>query len=193
MLKIGYNGEQYEALDSFITDELSGHGFSFREAKAEGTIIWLSFNGFDAQEFVNREGDTLGQIVGQPLQFVCDTTPEQAVTARPPQPTPQAIEPSKQMMFFGWCNIGTSDKIWGVIKAQREWITFWGGRTKKLSFKKSSEYAGGDTLTKLIRSKEKKGYSNTTMVAMNALDSTFEVRFEEELVFCLLADTFHGH
>lgn len=102
----------------------------------------------------------------------------------------------KKMQFFGWCS-GTDsdgkkhDKIWGVISAQGQWITFWGARGKKLSFKRSNEYASGDSLETMIRGKRRKDYRDTTMQEMNALDPEFETRFEEHLILCLMADQFH--
>lgn len=101
----------------------------------------------------------------------------------------------KIMPFFGWCHeidakTGrvSHDKIWGYIKAQGEFITFWGRRDKKLSFKRGSDYPN---LDKTAREKSAKGYRDTTMEEMNSLDPEFETRFEEGLILVMMGNTFH--
>jgi hypothetical protein len=99
-----------------------------------------------------------------------------------------------KMKFFGWClekdasGKATHDKIWGIISAQGEWVTFWGRRDKSLTFKRGRDYPD---LDKTIREKEGKGYTNTSMEEMNAIDPEFEQRFEEALILAMMADKYH--
>ena len=59
--------------------------------------------------------------------------------------------------FLGWCKNEKSDKVWGIVRKDKNlYVTFWGRRGSKLQ-KKMIEMDMWDVDT-LIRSKIKKGY-----------------------------------
>jgi predicted DNA-binding WGR domain protein len=198
MIKYPVNDGPNEDLESLIVEQLDDGGFEVESRETESNLRVLVFKSLNdaqsEQDWPSSELEDLQAIVGPayPLEANYEPSVEGKAEATPPPPPPL----QKKMMFFGWCTDGSSDKIWGVISAQGEWLTFWGGRKKKLSFKKSDEYSSCGTknetaLEKLIRSKRSKGYVSTTMAEMNSLDPEFETRFEEELVLCMLANNFH--
>lgn len=218
MILIGYahnahaSEEINDPLEEFLVSEMAEAGYDFVE-----TTSSQDENGkpLRALEFVFGEQLPVADLNAREKAFLADADGLRAhieamvgdialvfvflVSERdkPAPALPATVgNGDKKMQFFGWCS-GTDskgkthDKIWGVISAQGEWITFWGARGKKLSFKRSNEYASGDSLETMIRSKQRKDYRDTTMQEMNALDPEFETRFEENLILCLMADQFH--
>lgn len=215
MLKVMYpfDGENpNEALEDVVVDFLEEQDYGLcgddTHENDDGTVLRvLEFESGKADDemnahekgFVNdaSQQEMLQDIIGKSIVLKFDFEPwdeddDGGDEEEAPAPAPVS---DKKIMYFGWCNKtdskGVHDKVWGVISAQREWITFWGGRNKKLTFKKADDYSSGDSLEKLIRSKQRKGYDPTTMEEMNRLDPQFETRFEEELILAMMADKFH--
>jgi hypothetical protein len=204
MLKIKYpfDGENPNTdLEDLIVSEVEQFdlcGDDFEDTDDGGHLRVLEFEGENADEqaFIGSEtAQTLQEIVGMsiPLEFEFEPWDEDEEVAAPTAPAPRssAASSDKNIYFLGHCTIGTSDKIWGAVKAQGEWFTFWGARKNKLMFKRSDEYSNHASLDTLVRSKRKKGYLDTTIEELNRLDPEFETRFEEELILCLMADKFH--
>lgn len=96
----------------------------------------------------------------------------------------------KDFRFIGWCNEGKHDKIWGYLKVDGEFVTFWGKRTAKLTFKRDRDYSNDDCFT-LAQKKRAKGYDTTSYEALCEMDPTFEDRFDSDLMLTMLGNTFH--
>jgi hypothetical protein len=213
MLKVKYafDGENpNEDLENLIREQMQEMGFDECGNDAEDDLRVLEFESTVASEAASEmneaeqaflaspDKETLQDIIGLSIPLSFDFEPwddDDEPAPAPPAPS-SAYSSDKKLMFLGHCTYDSkthksADKIWGVVSAQGEWITFWGSRTKKLQFKKGDDYAGGTTLDKMIRSKENKNYLSTTIEALNALDPEFETRFEEDLIHCMLANNFH--
>jgi hypothetical protein len=101
----------------------------------------------------------------------------------------------KDIRFLGWCyeknaqGKVTHDKIWGIIRVDGSFITFWGRRDKKLQFKRASSY--DDDVFDLMYKKQRKGYHASSWEEMVKLDPEFETRFEEEIILVQLGNFFH--
>lgn len=89
--------------------------------------------------------------------------------------------------FIGWCKEGIHDKVWGVINLDSDYyghvLTFWGRRGAKLQTKKAyNDY----TLTKLIRSKEHKGYKEIQKFELDEVYPEFESDLEKTAMWATL-------
>lgn len=88
--------------------------------------------------------------------------------------------------FIGWCKEDSHDKVWGVIDlspATNRCVTFWGRRGKKLQ----TNYVNNDyPLTKLIQSKENKGYVSIDVDKLNTVYPEFEQDLEKTTVWAIL-------
>lgn len=90
---------------------------------------------------------------------------------------------SLDFLFIGWCNEGTSDKIWGSVRMTNtgSLYTFWFAREgKAIKFKRHDSRWEVD---ELIRSKRKKYHSIDLPKAEQVVDNfieRLETRFLEE-------------
>lgn len=74
--------------------------------------------------------------------------------------------------FIGWCHEDGHDKVWGAIElGNQKCVTFWGRRSKKLQTKIVND---DWDLTKLIRSKERKGYNSVDKAKLDEVYPEFE-------------------
>lgn len=100
--------------------------------------------------------------------------------------------------WVGWCNKGTSDKVWGYFQVGARnpgwgsigpYYIFWGGRGKALNFKKVNELS---TAHSIQRSKENrsydKAYTEISEAKLLEIWPTFENELEGRLSFCMLAN-----
>lgn len=88
-----------------------------------------------------------------------------------------------------WNNEGTSDKIWGVTTSDGRSVTFWGRRTRELTYK----IVPDSDIAKLIRKKvNDRGYNEVSQETLEELDPTFTERFRDGLVLATITDGFHG-
>ena len=93
--------------------------------------------------------------------------------------------------FIGWCQEGTSDKVWGVIKLRdgNSWdndsyCTFWGRRGRALQTKVSVESEWD--IEKLISNKSHKGYTEIDTDKLNEVYPEFEEDLEKTAMWAML-------
>lgn len=98
-----------------------------------------------------------------------------------------------EILFFGWCREGRSDKVWGFIRVGggSDLFNFWGRRGATLTWKR---YAGSQRLTldRLGRSKIGKGYTEVPIDEIEQHTPGFTDEFERNFVMARLMDRFHG-
>lgn len=94
--------------------------------------------------------------------------------------------------WIGHCKEGTSDKVWGIIligEATDSWnqdfIVFWGRRGRTLSTKIYRSYPNYQA-SKLIESKENKGYRQIDVGVLDSVYPDFEQDLERTAVWALL-------
>jgi predicted DNA-binding WGR domain protein len=99
--------------------------------------------------------------------------------------------------FIGWCQEGTSDKIWTVIQLRSNvndaksysdtldlYAVVWGRRGRTLQ-SKVQEYTYPDILS-LIRSKTKKGYEEVSAEKLDSVYPEFEEDLQKTAVWAML-------
>jgi len=88
--------------------------------------------------------------------------------------------------WIGWCQEGTSDKIWGYCSAggTSQCYIFWGRRGRSLSFKKSTKWDADS----LGYKKQDRGYQSITEAQLREVWTTFENTMSSQLCFAILAD-----
>lgn len=94
--------------------------------------------------------------------------------------------------FIGWCKEGIHDKVWGAISLREEInsgryqasvLTFWGRRGKKLQTKLVLD---DWDLSKLITSKEKKGYKEINESDLDQVYPEFQNDLEKTAIWATL-------
>ena len=92
--------------------------------------------------------------------------------------------------FIGWCQEGTSDKVWGVIPLNENiqmintYVIFWGRRGKKLKTKilKDSAWGIGDK----ISSKKERGYVEVNTDKLDELYPEFESDLSKTAMWAMI-------
>ena len=98
---------------------------------------------------------------------------------------------SISIKWVGWCNKGTSDKVWGYFQVGSggTYYIFWAGRGKAMNFKKQTS---AFEVVKVRRSKENrsydKAYTEISEAKLLEIWPTFENELEGRLSFCMLAN-----
>ncbi len=105
--------------------------------------------------------------------------------------------------FIGWCQEGTSDKIWGWLTTGaplarregeydislrdfgRDCYIFWGRRRGAMSFKKTKI---DGAIRKLQESKVDSGYDRINIKQLTSMVPDFQERLEKRLLFKILMD-----
>ena len=93
--------------------------------------------------------------------------------------------------FIGWCQTGTSDKVWGVIPLQSpdplkigKYVIFWGRRGKKLQSKIYEDYTWG--IVDKIEGKIERGYVKIDTTRLNELYPEFEEDLSKTAMWAML-------
>jgi len=98
--------------------------------------------------------------------------------------------------FIGWCQQGTSDKVWGVIRLEPTTVDsdecshvkcaiFWGRRGSRLQTLISVD---NKDITKLIDSKTKKGYQSISSDKLNLVYPEFQDDLEKTAIWAVLTN-----
>lgn len=82
--------------------------------------------------------------------------------------------------WTGWYKDGTSDKIWGILRAGDAYYNFWCRRGAKMQFKAIDYPKYGH--------KEKKGYRPISDAQLETIYPGFFDEAQSNLVFALMAD-----
>ena len=93
--------------------------------------------------------------------------------------------------FIGWCQEGTSDKVWGVIPLNKigfgqtgKYVIFWGRRGKKLQTKILEDSNWG--IRDKIDSKMDRGYVEVDTTKLNELYPEFESDLSKTAMWAML-------
>ena len=93
--------------------------------------------------------------------------------------------------FIGWCRIGSSDKVWGVIPLTTKDITqeikyavFWGRRGKTLQSKVFEGYTWD--IQEKIQNKKDRGYLEVDLKKLNDLYPEFEEDLSKTAMWAIL-------
>ena len=88
--------------------------------------------------------------------------------------------------WIGWCQEGTSDKVWGFSSTggTSQCYVFWGRRGKALSFKKTTKWDADD----LSEKKQDKGYEPVSEDKLRQVWTTFDDDLQSRLCFAILAN-----
>jgi hypothetical protein len=88
--------------------------------------------------------------------------------------------------WIGWCQEGTSDKVWGFCSTSgaSQCYVFWGRRGRALSFKKSTKWDADSLGFK----KQDRGYRSVTEARLREVWTTFDDDLQSRLCFAILAD-----
>lgn len=93
--------------------------------------------------------------------------------------------------FIGWCQEGTSDKVWGVIPLLKEnlqsentYVIFWGRRGNKLQTKILTDSSWG--IQDKIGAKKDRGYIEVDTTQLGDLYPEFESDLSKTAMWAML-------
>lgn len=98
-----------------------------------------------------------------------------------------------KLVWGGWCQEGTSDKVWGVIqrrdsdgqtKLGDKVYVFWGARGRTMKFKND---IWSWELESITRKKHRKGYFQISYSKLLAIWPNFEETLNQRLTFHILS------
>lgn len=87
-------------------------------------------------------------------------------------------------LYIGWCNEGTSDKIWCAITVGGNYYAAWGARGKKVSFKKHNNRWELSN----VQEKKARKYMTIPRSRLDHLVPDFAEKVDECLVMAILSD-----
>lgn len=90
-----------------------------------------------------------------------------------------------EVVWAGWYNKGTSDKLWGVIRVDSgDYFNFWCRRGAKMQFKKTN--------TNRYSHKEDRGYERISKERLEQIYPGFIEEANQQLVYGLLTNSVRG-
>jgi hypothetical protein len=90
-----------------------------------------------------------------------------------------------EFLWIGWCQDGTSDKIWTAFKAGEVYYAGWGRRGKAIRFKAHSDRL---SLIKVKQQKQKK-YDEVDAFLLFSIFPYFEDEVSKKLMMSILTET----
>ena len=87
-----------------------------------------------------------------------------------------------EFIYIGWCNEGTSDKVWTAFKAGGAYYAGWGARGKSIRFKK---HVGRYELLE-VKAKKTKKYKECNEFELFAILPEFKEQVASKLTFDIL-------
>ena len=89
-----------------------------------------------------------------------------------------------EFIYIGWCNSGTSDKVWTAFKAGGAYYAGWGARGKAIRFKQHS----GQWELKQVMYKKQEKYKEVDEFMLFSIIPGFKEQVASKLTFDILTN-----